>query len=192
MGVISYTWRIEGSTRGHFLGLQWTKRNRWRWKLENWKMLSYRFKLIVIVFLPKAIKILLWPSFTIINSDFFGVKQKFRNFLRTLLNLLILKTRNQFVSSTKWFSIIFRLDPTNIQSWMALKICSNSMLQILRMGSGNRFLVRSHNRYRPKVDATLTVSYSSLGRVEKNRRKKRVHLWTFSPVDKFRVLACIG
>ena len=27
---------------------------------------------------------------------------------------------------------------------------------------------------------------------EKKRRKKRVQVWTFSPVDNFRVLACIG
>ena len=37
-----------------------------------------------------------------------------------------------------------------------------------------------------------TESYSSLGRVGKKRRNERVHFWTFSPVDKFRVLACIG
>ena len=80
------------------------------------------------------------------ESDSFVINQKFRNFLRTLLNLLILKTRNQFVSSTKWFSTIFRLEPTNTQSWTGLKICSNSMLQILRLGSENRFFVR--NLYR--------------------------------------------
>ena len=35
-------------------------------------------------------------------------------------------------------------------------------------------------------------SYSSLGCVGKKKKNTRVHFWTFSPVDKFRVLACIG
>ena len=35
-------------------------------------------------------------------------------------------------------------------------------------------------------------SYSSLRRVEKKEENTRVHFGTFSPVDKFQVLACIG
>ena len=35
-------------------------------------------------------------------------------------------------------------------------------------------------------------SYSSLGRVGKKEKDTRVHFWTFSPVYKSRVLACIG
>ena len=35
-------------------------------------------------------------------------------------------------------------------------------------------------------------SYSSIGRVGKREENSRVHFRTFSPVDKFRVLACIG
>ena len=48
-------------------------------------------------------------------------------------------------------------------------------------------------RKRPKVDASIFDSALShtrrSGASEKKRRKKRVHFWTFSHVDKFRVPA---
>ena len=57
----------------------------------------------------------------------------------------------------------------------------------------------SFNRYRrkrPKADASIFDSALSHTRrsdaSEKKRRKYLVHFWTFSPVDKFRVVACIG
>ena len=55
------------------------------------------------------------------------------------------------------------------------------------------------NRYRrksPKVDASISDVALSHTRGSDASKKKtentRVHFWTFSPVDKFRVLACIG
>ena len=55
------------------------------------------------------------------------------------------------------------------------------------------------NRYRRKrSNVNASIFDSALSHTcrsdasEKKRRKKRVHFWTFSPVDKFRVLACIG
>ena len=58
------------------------------------------------------------------------------------------------------------------------------------------------NRYRrkgPKVDASVFDSaLSHTRRSDASKKKKKiawwrcVHFWTFSPVDKFRVLACIG
>ena len=58
------------------------------------------------------------------------------------------------------------------------------------------FKPNRYRRKRPKVDASIFDSVlSHISRSdasEKKKRKKRVHFSTFSPVDKFRVLACIG
>ena len=57
----------------------------------------------------------------------------------------------------------------------------------------------SINRYRrkcPKVDASIFDSALShtcrSDAPEKKEKTKRVHFWTLSPVDKFRVHPCIG
>ena len=57
----------------------------------------------------------------------------------------------------------------------------------------NQFSLRGK---RPKVDGSIFDSALSHTRrsvaSEKKEENARVHFWTFSPVDKFRVLACIG
>ena len=59
-----------------------------------------------------------------------------------------------------------------------------------------RLYLNRYRRKRPKVDASIFDSALIHTRrsdaSEKKRRKSRVHFWTLSPVDKFRVLACIS
>ena len=58
-----------------------------------------------------------------------------------------------------------------------------------------KFNVNRYRRKRPKVDARIFDSALSYTRrsdaSEKKDENSRVHFWTFSPVDKLRVLACI-
>ena len=60
----------------------------------------------------------------------------------------------------------------------------------------NNIVFNRYRRKRPKVDASIFDSALSHIRrsnaSEKREENTRVHFWTFSPVDKFRVLACIG
>ena len=74
-----------------------------------------------------------------------------------------------------------------IDKWMIIII----KLIINKINAFNRY-----RRKRPKVDTSVFDTVLSHTRrsdaSEKKKKNTCVYFWTFSPVDKFRVLACIG